>query len=215
MPQGCVALDRPPGTPAGNHAPAVLARIPIRFAAAMGDTYAIQSDRLLIRPFAAQDEAGFRAMVGDPEMMRHISGGQPWSEERIGEFFARQGRHLASRGFCLGALIERASGRLAGLSGLQPMGKTEEVEVGWWVMKGFQGRGLATEAGTAALRYAWDALDLPRVKAMAAPGNGPSLRVMEKLGMTFERLATGRELGLVVPDIEVVIYTIDRPRAAR
>jgi hypothetical protein len=44
-------------------------------ATAMANSYAIESDRLLIRPFAASDEAGFRAMVGDPEMMRYISGG--------------------------------------------------------------------------------------------------------------------------------------------
>jgi RimJ/RimL family protein N-acetyltransferase len=176
----------------------------------MSDPYLIESDRLRIRPFAPDDEAGFRAMVGDPEMMRHISGGQPWSEERIAEFFARQARHLANRGFCLGALVERADGRLVGLSGCQPLGKTDEVEIGWWVMPDRQGRGLASEAGAACLRYCWT-LGLPRVKAAATPANAASRRVMEKIGMTFERRATGRDLGLVVPDLELVLYTIDRP----
>ena len=182
----------------------------------MGNPFAIATDRLLIRPWEPEDHAGFRAMVSDPEMMRYISAGLPWSEERIAEFFARQLRHLASHGCCMGALVERAGGnRLAGVCGLQPLGKTSEIEVGWWVVKDLWGRGLATEAGGAALRFGWEALGLERVHAIAVPENRASLRVMEKLGLRFARRATGRELGLAVPDVELVLYSIERAAPAR
>jgi ribosomal-protein-alanine N-acetyltransferase len=173
-------------------------------------SFRIETKRLVIRPWEPPDEPGFRQMVADPEMMRHISHGQPWSEERIAEFFARQRRHLAARGHCLGALIERATGRIAGLSGLQPMGTTADVEIGWWVMKDLWGRGFGTEAGAGALRHAWETLGLRRVTAVALPENRPSIHIMEKLGMRYERHATGRELGLAAPDIEVVVYAIER-----
>jgi RimJ/RimL family protein N-acetyltransferase len=176
--------------------------------------FRIETERLVIRPFEPRDEPGFRQMVADPEMMRYISFGKPWNEERIAEFYARQRRHLASRGHCLGALALRATGRLAGLSGLQPMGTTDDVEIGWWVMKDLWGRGLGYEAGTGALRYAWDVLGRKRVTAVALPENRPSIRIMEKLGMRFERRATGRELGLAAPDIEVVVYAVERQAAA-
>jgi hypothetical protein len=90
----------------------------------MPQDFWIESERLVIRPWAAADTAGFRAMAGDAEMMRFISSGVPWSEDRIVEFLARQERNLASRGCCMGALVERQSGRLAGVCGLQPMGAT-------------------------------------------------------------------------------------------
>jgi len=174
--------------------------------------FRIETERLVIRPWEPADEPGFRTMVTDAEMMRHISNGAPWGDDRIDEFFARQRRHLATRGHCLGALVERATGRLAGLSGLQPMGTTADVEIGWWVMKDLWGRGFGSEAGAGALRYAWDTLGLERVTAIAAPDNRPSLRIMEKLGLRFERRATGRELGLAAPDVEVVVYAIERSR---
>jgi RimJ/RimL family protein N-acetyltransferase len=172
--------------------------------------FRIETERLVIRPWEPAEEPGFRAMVSDPEMMRHISFGKAWSDERIAEFFARQRRHLAARGFCLGALLDRASGRLAGLSGLQPMGTTSDVEIGWWVMKDLWGRGLGSEAGAGCLRYAWDTLGLRRVTAVAFPDNRPSIRIMEKLGMRRERQATGRDLGLAASDITVVVYAIER-----
>src|SRR4051794_13336137 len=99
----------------------------------MTTPFRIATARLAIRPWEPEDEPAFRRMVMDPEMMLHISHGKPWSEERIAEFFARQRRHLANRGFCLGALTERTSGEVVGLSGLQPMGTTADVEIGWWV----------------------------------------------------------------------------------
>jgi ribosomal-protein-alanine N-acetyltransferase len=176
--------------------------------------FRIETERLIIRPWAPPDEPGFRQMVADPEMMRYISHGQPWSEERIAEFFARQNRHLAARGHCLGALIERATGRIAGLSGLQPMGTTADVEIGWWVMRDRWGRGLGTEAGAGALRHAWETLGLRRVTAVALPANRASIHIMEKLGMRYERHATGRELGLAAPDVEVVVYAIERGAGA-
>ncbi len=177
--------------------------------------FRIATDRLVIRPWEPADEPAFRQMVADPEMMRYISHGQPWSEERIGEFFARQRRHLATRGHCLGPLIEKATGRVAGLSGLQPMGTTDDVEIGWWVMRDLWGRGYGAEAGAGALRYAWETLGRRRITAVAFPENRPSIRIMEKLGFHFERRATGRELGLAAPDIEVVVYAIERGERSR
>jgi RimJ/RimL family protein N-acetyltransferase len=73
-----------------------------------------------------------------------------------------------------------------------------------------QGRGLGTEAGAGCLGHAWDTLGLQRVTAIAMPENRPSIRIMEKLGLRFERRATGRDLGLAAPDVEVVVYAIER-----
>ncbi len=170
----------------------------------------IASDRLLIRPWQATDQAGFRQMVSDPEMMRYISNGLPWSDERIAEFQVRQGRQLESHRCCMGALEERSTGRLVGVCGLQPLGTTSDTEIGWWVVRDRWGEGLATEAAGAALRYAWDALALHRVVAIALPQNLASTRIMEKLGMRCERHTTTQDLGKPGPPVEVVLYAIER-----
>ncbi len=175
----------------------------------------IVTDRLVIRPWEAHDEPGFRQMAADPDMVRYTSVRRPWSDERIADFFARQRRHLAARGFCFGALFDRASDRVAGLCGFQPSG-ADEVEIGWWVRKDLWGRGLATAAGAAALGHAWDVLGLDRVIAVAYAANLPSIRIMEKLGFHLERREAGGEPGPAEPggeDDEIVVYAIERPRA--
>jgi ribosomal-protein-alanine N-acetyltransferase len=172
--------------------------------------FRIETERFVIRPWEPAEEPAFRAMVGDPEMMRYISSGQPWNEERIEEFFTRQRRHLATRGFCLGAVVEKTTGRIVGLSGLQPLRVGDDVEAGWWVAKELWGQGVGTEVGRACLRYAWDVLDLPRMVAVAFRENGPSIRIMEKIGMSFERNVLGKDIGFPGGEIELVIYAIAR-----
>jgi RimJ/RimL family protein N-acetyltransferase len=180
-----------------------------------GPSFLIETAQLVIRPWEQRDDPGFRQMATDPEMVRYTSVRTPWSDERIAEFFARQSRHLAARGYCFGAMIDRATDRVAGLCGFQPSANSADVEIGWWVRKDLWGRGLATEAAAGALRHAWDFLGLDRVIAVAYAENRASIRIMEKLGFRRERRLPG-DLGRAAPEAEVeevVVYAIERPPA--
>ena len=134
--------------------------------------------------------------------MRYINGGRPRSDDQIRDFIARQQNHLRQRGFCLWKLLLKADARLIGFCGLQPLelDGASEVEIGWRLMKDQWGRGLATEAAHVALHHAVAHARLLRIVAIAMPENRPSLRVMEKLGMTYER-ATEKE------GFPVVVYS--------
>jgi RimJ/RimL family protein N-acetyltransferase len=136
------------------------------------------------------DQQALGPIATDPEVMRYISGGFPWSDQEIHEFVQRQRRTAPERGFCLWKLLLRdpsGAGRIAGLCGLQPLADTEEVEIGWWMARDLWGRGLATEAARAALQFAWETASLSRVVAVARAENWASRHVMEKLGMRYER----------------------------
>jgi RimJ/RimL family protein N-acetyltransferase len=109
----------------------------------------------------------------------------------------------------------KTNAEVIGLAGLQPMGTTADVEIGWWLKPAHWGCGLATEAGRAALDVAFTRFELPRVVAIAHPDNRPSIRVMERLGLVFERHATGRDLGLTVPDVHLVLYAMRNPSHGR
>ena len=74
---------------------------------------------------------------------------------------------------------------------------TRDVEVGWHLRADRWGRGYATEAGRAALAYAFEILRLPEVLAVVYRENEPSLRVCRRLGM--EHLgATDRYYGVTL-----------------
>ena len=138
--------------------------------------------------------------------MRHVHGGRPYSEAEVDEWFSRQARQLRELDVCMGAMIEKATGKLIGLAGTQPLGTTGELEIGWWLAREVWGRGYATEAGGAAMRHVLETLGRPRVVAIIDPPNEPSKRVAERLGMHYVKTTTGVELGHRRPEIVVDYY---------
>jgi RimJ/RimL family protein N-acetyltransferase len=102
------------------------------------------------------------------------------------------------------AVVEREGGALVGSIGLTIESDDARAELGYWLGKPYWGRGYATEAAEALLRYAFEELGLNRVFAMYFSRNPASGRVMQKLGMTYEgRLrAHDRKWG-VFEDVEV------------
>jgi ribosomal-protein-alanine N-acetyltransferase len=164
----------------------------------------MQTDRLLFAPWAESDWLAFKPIATDPEVVRYISEGQLWPDDRIQEFVQRQIHCLRERGFCVWKLLEPGADQMIGFCGLQPLANTVEIEIGWWLARSHWGRGLATEAARAALRDGFDRVGLARIVAVAQPANRASLRVMEKLGMRYERAI--RHKGM-----DVVLYAVHAP----
>src|SRR2546422_939173 len=143
----------------------------------------LETERLIIRPFTPSDRGAFAALSSDSEVMRYVHGGTPYSEEEIDEFLGRQARHLGQLDVCMGALIEKESERFIGVAGMQPLGTTGDLEIGWWLAREVWGRGYATEAGGAAMRHVLETLARPRVIAIIDPPNEASKRVAARLGI--------------------------------
>jgi [ribosomal protein S5]-alanine N-acetyltransferase len=82
-----------------------------------------------------------------------------------------------------------STGELVGQIGLQPAEVEGErvVEVGWSVAPERWGEGLATEAARVSLEWGFERAGLAEIVSFAMVENAPSLRVMEKLGMAYER----------------------------
>jgi len=171
--------------------------------------FRLETERLLIRPWEESDRAAFRAMATDPEVMRYVHGGEPYSEAEMDEFLGRQARQLEEHDLMMGALTEKATGRVAGVCGVQPLGASGDLEIGWWLDRDVWGRGYATEAGGAAMRHVLETLGRPRVVAIIDPGNVASQRVVERLGMRLAGRFTGAELKHRKPDIVVDLFVRD------
>jgi ribosomal-protein-alanine N-acetyltransferase len=82
---------------------------------------------------------------------------------------------------------------------------TPEIEVGYLFAADCWGKAYATEAARAALDYGFTELDLDRIVAITRPENLASQRVLEKIGMRFERNAR-------YYDMEVRYFSIPRAR---
>jgi len=164
----------------------------------------LETARMRLLAWQPDDWLLLRPIATDPEMMRYISDGQPWPDERIREFVGRQIAHFERLRYCLWKLLLKESSEMIGFCGLQPLDGTAETEIGWWLARTWWGRGLATEAARAALLDGFERAGLERIVAVAMAANHASIHVMEKLGMKYEREMIHR-------GFDVVLCAVDRP----
>lgn len=179
----------------------------------MPDGAGIATGRLRLRQWAESDREPFAAMNGDAEVMRYFP--RALSRSESDALAEREDALIAQRGWGLWATEVVDGPPFIGFVGLSNVGFdahfTPAVEVGWRLARSFWGRGYATEAATAALRFAFDELGLDEVISFTAAINVRSIAVMERLGMTHAarddfnnpRLATG-------PLRAHVLYRADR-----
>jgi ribosomal-protein-alanine N-acetyltransferase len=148
----------------------------------------LETSRLQFRRFTPDDLHALAAIRADAEVMKHISSRRPESVEEVGIVLHKQLAHWDQHGFGRWALIDKNSGALVGWCGLFYLENTNEVEIAYGLAREYWGKGLASEAARAAMKYGFEVLRFPRIVAVAWPENVASLRVMEKLRMTKAQL---------------------------
>jgi RimJ/RimL family protein N-acetyltransferase len=149
---------------------------------------AIVTERLSIRrPEAADAEAMFRYR-SDPLVIRYQSW-EPGSVEEVRTFLAglpELGEETPGRWYQVGLFL-KSSGELIGDCGIQvQVHDSRQVEVGITLAREFQGRGFATEALRALIGYLFEELGKHRVFGSVDPRNGPSMALLERVGMRRE-----------------------------
>ena len=163
----------------------------------------LETNRLRFATWIKEDWKEFQKIATDPLVVRYLGTGEPWPEERTREFVERQCENWEKYGICLWKVLPKEGDGLIGICGLQHLPEGPDVEIGWWLAPAYWGQGLATEAADHALAYGFDVSKLERIVAIAQAANRDSLRVMERIGMRFEREAIHK-------GIRVVLYAITR-----
>lgn len=151
----------------------------------------IRTARLLLRRWREADVGPMARINADPEVMRWIGSGRVRDEEQTRAGIEAVEQMWEAHGFGLFAMELRSSGELIGFTGLAVPDFLPEVlpavEIGWRLGRPYWGRGLATEAATAAVQFGFEQRGLPRIISIAQVGNAASERIMVKLGMALER----------------------------
>lgn len=151
----------------------------------------LETERLVLRGLQAGDFEPYAKFSADPEVMRYLGVGplmgKPMSRIDAWRSLAMMLGHWQLRGYGMWAVVEKASGLFVGRVGLHNPEGWPGPEVGWTLGREYWGRGYASEAGRAAMQYAFEKLDLPHILSVIHPDNHNSIRVAERLGMQFER----------------------------
>lgn len=164
----------------------------------------IETERLLLRRWKPEDQAPFAEMCLDPDVMRYIGNGTPRTAEDAARYISMFEKEWVERGFGLFAVQSKQAGDLIGFTGLSRPSFLPEIlpsiEIGWRYSKSNWGQGYASEAASAALSYGVNDLGLTDIVSIYQIGNDASVRIMQKLGMVFDRRtidpSCGREVGV-------------------
>lgn len=174
----------------------------------------IETERLVLRPFAIADSARVRELAGDRRIYETTLNiphpyeeemAEKWISSHLSSFYNRNGVDLA--------ITLRGSGELIGAVGLVATGRHKRAELGYWIGVGYWGNGYCTEAAKALIEYGFGVLNYQKIAARHMETNPASGRVMEKSGLKRE--------GVLVDEVfkddrfhTIVTYGIIRNEAA-
>jgi len=163
----------------------------------------LETDRLFLREFVAEDLAALCKILCDAETMRFYP--EAFDEAAAKEWIARNQRRYATQGHGLWAADLKSTGEMIGDCGITSQEVDGELllEIGYHLRRDLWGLGLATEAARACRDYGFAKLNAEFLVSLIRPENVPSRRVAERNCMTVWKETMHRGL-------RHLVYRVDR-----
>ena len=168
-----------------------------------GDTREIETGRLSLRLPTLADFKDSVQMLRDESVVRHI-GGKPFTQEDSWMRFLRQVGHWQLFDYGFWIVREKGGGAFVGHVGLGDFRRemTPDFggapEMGWVLARSAHGKGYATEAVEAAIRWMRLRHQPARIVCMIEPENAASLRVAAKCGFREFARSTYKDTAVVL-----------------
>jgi len=162
----------------------------------------LETSRLALRPFSVEDAAFVYGLVNDPAWLEHIGNRNVRSLEDARAYIRDRILTMYERvGFGMYVVALQGTGEAVGTCGLIRRDGLDDVDIGFAFLPRYRGRGFAVESAAAVLAHATGVLRMKRVVAIVSAANHRSIRILEKIGLRFERM-----LKLPGDDEEVRLY---------
>lgn len=151
----------------------------------MNEVIQLETKRLLLRQWQADDYVSFAKISNDPHVMEYYP--SILSELESNALAKRISDLISKQGWGMWAVALKQNNQFIGFVGLHkpdydlPINPC--IEIGWRLAKNYWGNGYATEAANAALKFAFEILHLSEVVSFASVNNKKSIAVMKKLNM--------------------------------
>jgi [ribosomal protein S5]-alanine N-acetyltransferase len=177
----------------------------------------LQTERLTLRLHAPSDIPALVPLIGAREVAATtLRIPHPYTDSDAQDFIAgTQEELLSGSGLRLGIIL-RESDTLCGGVGLRAEPDHRRAELGYWIGVPYWGKGYATEAAAAMVKYGFGTLGMHRIFASHFVNNSASAGVLRKIGMRHEGSQRGHILkwgefldiemyGMVASDVD--LYT--------
>lgn len=154
----------------------------------------LETERLILRPLGLGDAPAVSQLAGHREIAHTtISIPHPYSVEQAQQWIAAHSSPEALLKQVTFGITTRGDGQLIGAVGLREINaEHSQAELGFWLGVEWWGKGYATEAARAVLRYGFLHRNLNRIYAHHMVRNSASGRVLAKIGMQHEGILRQR-----------------------
>lgn len=162
----------------------------------------LETDRLVLRPMNEEDAEFILELLNDPSFIQNIGDRKIRTLDGAKAYIANgPAASYTKHGFGLCIVELKESGEPMGMCGLIKRSTLGDVDIGYAFLPKYWSRGYAAEAALAVKHFARDVIGLKRLVAIVDPDNPASIRVLEKMGMTFEKMVR-----LAEDDIELKLF---------
>ncbi|MDG1476406.1 MAG: GNAT family N-acetyltransferase [Vicingaceae bacterium] len=149
----------------------------------------IETERLLLREITIDDKEEMFRLHSNSIVQKYTGEALVESVEKMEEIIQTRIINYEKYGYGRWATFLKDGMQFIGWSGLAYLPEFDEIDIGYRFLPKYWGKGYATEASQAILEYGFDKLELRRIIAIAMKENIASTRVMEKIGMKFDKFA--------------------------
>jgi len=164
----------------------------------------IETERLLLRRVTPADlDVWAERIFADPEVVRFMPKRDMTPLQRAKRAFNNYNRLWEARGIGGWVITDKNAGEFIGSVEIEYLDDTNEYELGYCLRKNYWGKGIATEAARAVVRFGFEKANLERIIAVVVPENTGSWKVLEHIGLVYEKNAR-------YYDLDVVYYAITR-----
>ena len=149
----------------------------------------LETERLFLRKFSTEDAEFILNLVNQPSFLRYIGDKKVRNISDAQQYISNGPiRSYEQNGFGL-YLVELKNRRTPiGMCGLLKRDELADVDIGFAFLPDFWNQGFAWEAAAAVMKYGQETLQLKRISAITNPDNDASIKLLQRLGFTFERL---------------------------
>lgn len=149
----------------------------------------LDTERLTIRRLTVEDAPFILELVNDPAWLQHIGDQNVHDLDDARAYLLRGPIDMYQRhGFGLYAVELKGKGVPIGICGLLKRQGLDDADIGFALLPDYRKEGYAYEAAAAVMAYGTHTLGLPRILAIVLPGNHRSFKLLEKLGLHFDRM---------------------------
>ena len=149
----------------------------------------LETERTILREVVETDAEFILDLLNQPSFIKYIGDRNVRTIEEAHDYIeTRFTNSYRQFGFGMWAVESKESGKPMGVCGFVKRDSLPDADIGFAFLPQFEKKGYAFESAAAAMKYGEEVLKLPRVLAITSKDNFSSQKLLDKIGLKFERL---------------------------